>query len=86
MACYRIEVKQSARKALLSLPNEAIAAISRAIDQLSESPHPKGSKKLVGSEHTYRIRVGNYRIVYTVFNAILTIEIIKIGHRKDIYR
>lgn len=86
MANYQIEVKKTARRSLLELPAKAITAISRQIDLLAENPYPDGCKKLSGSDHTYRIRVGDYRIVYTVDNGLLIIEVIKVGHRKDIYR
>ncbi|GAI91672.1 unnamed protein product, partial [marine sediment metagenome] len=60
--------------------------ISNKISSLAENPYPEGYKKLKGSENDYRIRIGNYRIVYSIYNEILTIEVIKISHRKDIYR
>ncbi|MEI8204457.1 MAG: type II toxin-antitoxin system RelE/ParE family toxin [Bacteroidota bacterium] len=56
------------------------------MDNLSENPHPSGSKKLKGSTNEYRIRIGSYRVIYTIINKILTITIIKIAHRKNIYR
>lgn len=86
MACYRLEVKKSARKALLALPKTAVQAISRTIDEFAENPYLPGCKKLSGADHTYRVRSGDYRVVYTVDNDILIIEVVKIGHRKDIYR
>ena len=57
-----------------------------AIDALASDPFPHGHRKLVGSEAKYRIRVGDYRVVYNVENQELVIFIIRIGHRKDIYR
>ncbi|MDD5268104.1 MAG: type II toxin-antitoxin system RelE/ParE family toxin [Methylococcales bacterium] len=86
MTCYSVDFKKSAKKSLLSLPKPVIQNISRLIDALSENPYPAGHKKLSGSEHTYRIRCGDYRVVYSVFNTQLIIQILKIGHRKDIYR
>ena len=50
------------------------------------NPYPKGCKKLTGSEHSYRVRIGDYLVIYTVFDDKLIIQVIKIGHRKDIYR
>lgn len=49
-------------------------------------PLPHGYKKMVGLEATYRIRVGNYRIIYNILNKELSVEIIRVGHRKDVYR
>ena len=86
MACYRLEVKKSARKSLLALPRAVVQAISQIIDSLADNPYPAGCKKLSGTDHTYRIRSDDYRIVYTVDNDILIIEVVKIGHHKDIYR
>jgi mRNA interferase RelE/StbE len=53
---------------------------------LSNEPFPHGVKKLVGSEFSYRIRIGDYRVVYEVFESRLIIEIIRVRHRKDVYR
>ncbi|MDP3875778.1 MAG: type II toxin-antitoxin system RelE/ParE family toxin [Methylobacter sp.] len=86
MACYSIEFKKSAKKALLDLPKPVVKAVSQLIDSLSENPYPDGCKKLFGFDQTYRVRTGNYRVIYSVFNEQLIIQILKIGHRKDIYR
>jgi mRNA interferase RelE/StbE len=86
MTCYSIEFKKSAKKSLLGLPKPVVQAISQLIDSLSENPYPDGCKKLFGFEHTYRVRTGDYRVVYSVFNDRLIIQILKVGHRKDIYR
>lgn len=85
MAYYKIEFKPKAEKELRKLPAAVIGKISAEIDQLAENPYPPGCKKLIGSEHAYRIRVGDYRVVYTVLNNRLIVQIIKIGHRKDVY-
>jgi mRNA interferase RelE/StbE len=86
MVSYRIEWKQSARKELRKVVKAAIPKILEAAAALAENPHPTSSKKLRGSEYTYRIRVGDYRVVYSVYSKVLVIEIVKVGHRKDIYR
>ena len=86
MACYCVEVKKSTQKTLLELPAEVVQNITKIIDSLVENPKPNGSKKLTGSASTYRIRSGDYRIIYSVFNTKLIVEVIKIGHRKDVYR
>lgn len=86
MGCYRLEVKKSARKSLLALPRAVVQAISQIIDSLADNPYPADCKKLSGTDHTYRVRSGDYRVIYTVDNDILIIEVVKIGHRKDIYR
>ena len=86
MALYSIEWKQSARKEVKKLGKEIIPRILKVIESLADDPHPKGSKKIQGSMYTYRVRVGEYRIVYNIKQSILVIEVIKLGHRKDIYR
>ena len=83
---YKIEWKQSAKKELKKLKKAVIPRIIKAVKSLSINPHPTGSRKLQCSEHLYRVRLGDYRIVYSVENKIVLIEIIRIGHRKDIYR
>ncbi|HOT90813.1 MAG TPA: type II toxin-antitoxin system RelE/ParE family toxin [Anaerolineae bacterium] len=86
MASYTIEWKRSAVKELKQLPQDAIARIVKAVEQLSANPYPAGVKKLIGSEHTYRLRVGTYRVVYTLQANVLVIIVIRVGHRKDVYR
>lgn len=86
MACYNVEVKKSARKALLALPSNTVQNLTRLIDSLSENPYPSGCKKLKGSVNSYRVRHGDYRVIYSVFDNRLIVQVVKIGHRKDIYR
>jgi mRNA interferase RelE/StbE len=86
MASYKIEWKRSATKELKKLPPEIIKKILQAVGSLAENPLPDGVKKLVGSHHTYRIREGAYRIIYNVLADVVVIEIIRVGHRKDVYR
>jgi mRNA interferase RelE/StbE len=86
MASYRIEWKASALKELRKLPKETIGRITAAVEALRENPFPHGSKKLTGSRSSYRLREGMYRVIYTVSGELLLIEIIKVGHRKDVYK
>ena len=86
MVSYSIEWKNSAKKELRRLPKKAINNIITAVGLLSSNPRPAGSKKLIGTEHTYRQRIGDYRIVYSIKAHRLVIEIVRVGHRKDIYR
>lgn len=86
MALYKIEWKQSARKELKKLQKKTISRILQIVETLPDNPHPSRSRKLHGTEYTYRLSAGDYRIIYSVYSAILTIEIVKIGHRKEIYR
>jgi mRNA interferase RelE/StbE len=86
MGLYKIEWKQSARRELRNMDRAVIQRILAAVEALADDPYPKGSKKLMGSERTYRIQIGDYRVVYSIRAALLTIEIIRVGHRKDVYR
>lgn len=86
MASYRIEWKSSALKELRKLPSDAIGRIVIAVKALEENPFPHGSRKLVGGRSSYRIREGDYRVIYTIAAEVLLIEIIKVGHRKDVYK
>ena len=84
MASYKIELTRSAEKELLALNKTIIGKIWPRIKNLANAPHPKGSLKLSGTENTYRIRVGTYRIIYKIEDD--TIKIIIIRHRKEAYR
>ena len=86
MASYKIEWKQSAKKELKKLDKQIIPRILQAVENLAENPYSSGSKKLIGSDSIYRIRVGDYPIVYNIKSSVLVIEIIKVGHRREIYR
>lgn len=83
---YQIRIKKSAEKELSKLSLSSIKNLHIRIATLAENPFPNGFAKLKGYERLYRIRVGDYRILYTVEQGIMIVEILKIGHRKDIYR
>lgn len=85
MDSYRIAWKHSAIKELKDLPKEDVVRIVQRVGKLTENPFPAGVKKLVGSERTYRIREGSYRVIFTVAPSSRVIEIIRAGHRKDVY-
>jgi mRNA interferase RelE/StbE len=83
---FRIEWKKSTRKDLRKLPSNAADRIVAAVENLAENPFPHGVEKLSGSEHAYRIRLGDYRIVYEVVTESKLVEIQRVRHRKDVYR
>ncbi len=85
MAKYKILVKKSAEKELNKIPKKELLKIIDKIKSLSNDPHPAGSIKLTNQEK-YRVRVRNYRILYKIEGNILTVFVVKIGHRKNIYR
>jgi len=84
MGKYKIEFKQSAYKELKSIPTKDLKRILAKIELLSENPRPEGCKKLSALER-YRIRQGDYRILYSIEDDVLIIYIVKIGHRKNVY-
>jgi mRNA interferase RelE/StbE len=86
MASYKVEWKNSAYKELQKLPRPMIERVVEAVDDLAINPYPSGIKKLVGSDHSYRIRVGDYRIIYDVVDNKLLIHIVRVRHRKDAYK
>lgn len=84
MPDYSITITKTAQKQLDKLPKNISDTLIEAIQQLASNPRPAGCKKLKGREG-YRIRKGKYRIIYDIFDNILTIDIIAVGHRKGIY-
>lgn len=82
---YSLVYKKTAASELLKLPTAVALRIKPAIDGLIYNPRPSGCKKLKGFESSFRIRVGNYRVIYTISDAILIITIVKIAHRKSAY-
>lgn len=86
MSRYTLRWKRSALKELEKLPKTTIAKLVALAESLVDEPHPDGCRKLAGTEHTWRVRTGNYRLVYQIDNGQLIIEVIKVGHRKAVYR
>lgn len=86
MASYRIEVVRSAEKALVRLPKKDIVRVMAALQALGFDPYPEGCRKLAGQIATFRIRIGVYRVVYEVHEDLVLVKVLKIGHRKDVYR
>jgi mRNA interferase RelE/StbE len=83
---YAIELARSADRELRRLPAKVIRRIAHAIDRLQVDPRPRGSQKLVGSESTYRIRVGDFRVIYEIEDEAHTLLVTRIRHRKDAYQ
>jgi mRNA interferase RelE/StbE len=83
---YRIEITISAAKALKKIPKSDRKCIADKIDSLAEKPPNPSTTKLKGNNPFHKVRVGDYRIIYEIQNDVLIILIVKIGHRKDIYR
>ena len=85
MGDYSIQFTRSARKELESLPASAVKRIFSKIEALAGKSRPPGCKKLKGSPHLWRIRVGEYRVIYSILDEIVTIEIIAVRHRGKAY-
>jgi mRNA interferase RelE/StbE len=86
MAKYKVELTRSAEKTLFKLPKTILPKILSALQGLSFDPFPVGCRKLSGEQNAFRIRVQNYRIIYELYSEVILVKVLKIGHRKDIYR
>ena len=86
MSVYEVLLSKAARKQLASLPAFIHNNIIEDISSLATMPRPDGCKKLKGYKNSYRIRTGDYRIIYEVEDKVLRILVIAVGHRKDIYK
>jgi mRNA interferase RelE/StbE len=85
VANYRLLIKPSAVKELEALPKKDSRRVVRRVQALAEDPRPQGAEKLKGA-NLYRVRQGDYRVLYQVEDAAKTITVIKIGNRRDVYR
>ena len=85
MAKYNLTIKKSAAKELQNISKKDLAKIIKRIQSLSENPRPAGSQKL-SARQQYRIRQGNYRIVYSIDDKDFVVDVVKIGHRREVYR
>ena len=86
MARFSIQWRNSTKKDIRNLPPQEVARVVEAVTQLADDPLPHGSQKLSGSERIYRIRVGDYRVIYEVFSDSHIVEVQRVRHRKDVYR
>ena len=85
MAGYKLFFKKSVQKDLNAIPKADLRRILKRIEGLAKDPRPAGCEKLTGQER-YRLRQGRYRILYSIQDDELTVWVVKVGHRKDIYR
>jgi len=86
MASYKVLLKKSVEKDLRKIDRSQVSKIVSAIQEMAEDPYPSGSRKLVGSTKTFRVRVGDYRILYIVDESRQEVEVQTVRHRKDAYR
>ncbi|MEO7714333.1 MAG: type II toxin-antitoxin system RelE/ParE family toxin [Gemmatimonadaceae bacterium] len=83
---YHISIDPAAVRELKKLPAKVRQALASAIDALADDPRPDGARKLSGSRSSYRIRVGDYRVLYRITDKELLILVVKVAHRRDVYR
>ena len=86
MSKYRVELKPAARRALKKLDRPVQRRIVSAAEGLAENPRPSACEKLTGATDLFRIRVGDYRIIYQIQDDVLLILVVKVGHRGDVYK
>lgn len=83
---YRVALKSSAQKELFRLPDPASARIFQKIKALGADPRPNGCKKLIGGRNLWRIRIGDYRVIYIIYDEIKKVEVTRIAHRREVYQ
>jgi mRNA interferase RelE/StbE len=86
VASYDVVLTSSAEKELRKLSRQLIARIVPRLEDLASNPRPSGCKKLQGGDREWRIRVGDYRVVYTIDDAKLLVEVTRVRHRSDVYQ
>jgi len=82
---YAVEVKPSTRKELEALPDHVLSRVVRKLEALGDSPRPAGCRKLKGHKDQWRIRVGDWRVVYIIDDAAKLVSVTRIAHRREVY-
>ena len=82
---YAVEVKPSARKELEALPNSVLVRVILKIESLGDTPRPTGCKKLKGYKDQWRIRIGDWRVLYLIDDAMKLVSVTRIAHRREVY-
>ena len=83
---YHVEVPKSVEKAISKLPEALAERIERRIDALAQDPRPHGAEKIKGEANTYRVRDGDYRILYEIHDRVLRVLVLTVGNRREVYR
>ena len=87
MAVYSLSIKPSAAKEIQSISDKAtLMRLIEKVKSLGTQPRPLGSEKLAGRPNLYRVRKGNYRVIYSVDDESRVVDVVKVGHRRDVYR
>jgi len=82
---YAVELKPSARKELESLPDTVLARVIHRLGSLAHDPRPSGCKKLKGYKDQWRVRIGDWRVIYTVDDTVRLVSVTRIAHRREVY-
>jgi mRNA interferase RelE/StbE len=82
---YSVELTSAAAKQVRKLDGAARARVLRALAQLADEPRPSGVKKLVGTDNAWRIRVGDYRVIYEINDGVVVVVVFRVAHRRDVY-
>jgi len=82
---YRVEFTAAAARQMKKLPRPARDRVLEAIDGLADTPRPHGAKKLVGEQTAWRIRIGDYRVIYDILDEQLTVTVVRAAHRREVY-
>ena len=85
MEKYKLTIRSTAEKELSTIPKKILRQVVTKIQNLADDPRPMGSEKLSGAEK-YRIRQGDFRIVYSIDDKLRVIDVVKVGHRREVYR
>ncbi len=85
MGKYSVEVKPAARKELEALSDPVLARVIRKLESLADVPRPAGCKKLKGHKDMWRIRIGDWRVVYFIDETVKLVSILRIAHRREVY-
>ena len=83
---YRVDFTTAAARQVRKLPRATRDRVLDAIEGLRDEPRPHGAKKLVGEDTAWRIRIGDYRVIYDVFDSDLTVVVVRATHRRDVYQ
>jgi mRNA interferase RelE/StbE len=83
---YQVRLARRAARSLASLERREQQRIRAALELLAENPRPPNSVAMQGEDSVYRVRVGDYRIVYEVLDSVLLVHVVRIGHRREVYR
>ena len=87
VASYSLTIKPSAAKELQDVSDKAtLSRLIERIKSLTTQPRPSGAEKLAGRSNIYRVRQGNYRVIYSVDDQSRVVDVVKVGHRRDVYR